>query len=189
MVASQSAMLALSTADQGDVCVRTDLSKSFILLQAPPSTLANWQELLTPGDAVISVNNKTGAVTLTTSDITEGTRLYYTDARVKAHGDTLYAPISHATNLTTYGVATNVNYGHARSSTSLPLMAAGTASAGTHSGIYAPYNPWHPREARMAGPAPTGSTAEARVRGPPKAINGFQGSGPEHQRSKLQPRQ
>lgn len=47
VTASQAAMLAL-TCQQGDVCVRTDLSKSFILVQAPPSTLANWQELLTP---------------------------------------------------------------------------------------------------------------------------------------------
>lgn len=68
VVNSQSAMLALS-AQVGDVCVRTDLKKSFILKTAGASTLANWQELLTPTDAVSSVNGKTGAVTLSASDV------------------------------------------------------------------------------------------------------------------------
>ena len=61
-VASQAAMLAL-TAEVGDVAVRTDLNKTFILKTAGASTLANWQELLTPTDAVLSVNGQTGAVT------------------------------------------------------------------------------------------------------------------------------
>lgn len=68
VVNSQSAMLAL-IAEVGDVCVRTDLNKSFILKNSPSSELANWQELLTPADAVSSVNGKTGAVTLTASDV------------------------------------------------------------------------------------------------------------------------
>ena len=54
VVASQTAMLAL-TAQVGDVAVRTDLNKSFILKTAGASTLANWQELLTPTDSVLSV--------------------------------------------------------------------------------------------------------------------------------------
>ena len=62
-------MLALSTAEKGDVAVRTDLNKSFILTADPYSTLANWQELLTPTDAVLSVNGLTGAVTLGASDV------------------------------------------------------------------------------------------------------------------------
>ncbi len=64
VVASQTAMLALSNAQEGDVAVRTDLNKTFILKAAPYSTLANWQELLTPTDAVTSVNGSTGAVTI-----------------------------------------------------------------------------------------------------------------------------
>lgn len=47
VVASQAAMLAL-TAERGDVAVRTDLQKSFILAAEPATTLANWQELLVP---------------------------------------------------------------------------------------------------------------------------------------------
>ena len=63
VVNSQSAMLAL-TAQVGDVAVRTDVNKSFILTATPASTLANWQELLTPTDAVLSVDGSTGAVSL-----------------------------------------------------------------------------------------------------------------------------
>ena len=63
VVASQAAMLAL-TAQVGDVAVRTDVNKSFILTASPASTLGNWQELLTPTDAVLSVDGNTGAVSL-----------------------------------------------------------------------------------------------------------------------------
>lgn len=82
VVASQAAMLAL-TAQTGDVAVRTDLNKSFILAGSNPAILANWQELLTPTDAVLSVNGETGAVSLDTTDIPEGSNLYYTDERAQ----------------------------------------------------------------------------------------------------------
>ena len=74
------------TAQEGDVAVRTDVSKSFILTTDDPSVAANWQELLSPTDAVKSVNGKTGAVTLTTDDIAEGsTNQYYTEGRATAN--------------------------------------------------------------------------------------------------------
>lgn len=68
VVATEAEMLAL-TAEVGDVAVRTDLKKSFILKMAGVSIVANWQELLTPTDAVLSVAGKTGTVTLTSSDV------------------------------------------------------------------------------------------------------------------------
>ena len=68
VVASQEAMLAL-TAEVGDIAIRTDLNKSFILKEEGASVLANWQELLTPTDAVTSVAGKTGVVTLVKSDV------------------------------------------------------------------------------------------------------------------------
>lgn len=71
VVGSQAAMLAL-TAEIGDVAVRTDLNKSFILRVTGASTLANWQELLTPTDSVQSVDGMTGAVTIATA--TEGVK-------------------------------------------------------------------------------------------------------------------
>ena len=91
VVASEADMLAL-TAQPGDVAIRTDLSKSFILAAAPASTLANWKELLTPADVVSSVNGKTGAVVLGTDDIAEGsTNLYWTEARGTANFNTNFA--------------------------------------------------------------------------------------------------
>lgn len=81
VVASQVAQLAL-TAEEGDVAIRTDLNKSYIHNGGTAGTMADWSELLTPTDAVLSVNGLTGAVSLTTSDIAEGSNLYYTDERV-----------------------------------------------------------------------------------------------------------
>lgn len=49
-VDSQEAMLLLN-AQPGDVAIRSDVSKSFILMQAPASVLQNWKELL--NDAVV----------------------------------------------------------------------------------------------------------------------------------------
>lgn len=83
VVASQTAMLAL-TAQTGDVTVRTDLNKTFILKGSSSSTLADWQELLTPTDLVQSVNGMTGAVTLTSSNVNEGSNLYFTTARASS---------------------------------------------------------------------------------------------------------
>jgi hypothetical protein len=107
VVASQAAMLAL-TAQVGDVAVRTDVNKSFILTATPASTLANWQELLTPTDAVLSVDGSTGAVSLSgtyinrttgqllgnldanTHKVTNlGTPTSNTDAATKAYVDTI----------------------------------------------------------------------------------------------------
>lgn len=67
-VANQTAMLAL-TAQVGDIAIRSDLNKSFVLRVEPATALANWSELLTPTDAVLSVNDKTGAVTLGKADV------------------------------------------------------------------------------------------------------------------------
>lgn len=60
-VANQAAMLAL-TAQQGDVAIRSDLNKSFVLATNSPSTLADWKELLTPTDAVLAVAGLTGSI-------------------------------------------------------------------------------------------------------------------------------
>jgi len=84
VVASQVAMLAV-TAQVGDIVVRTDLNKSYILSATPSSTLSNWQELISPTSAVTSVNSQTGVIILASTDIAEGSNLYYTEARVSAN--------------------------------------------------------------------------------------------------------
>lgn len=71
-VASQVAQLAL-TAEEGDVAIRTDQNKSYIHNGGVSGTMADWSELLTPTDTVLSVNGKTGAVTITLADVTDVT--------------------------------------------------------------------------------------------------------------------
>jgi len=67
-VSSQSQMLALD-AQVGDIAIRSDVSRSYILRTAGAGTLANWSELKTPTDTVLSVNGRTGAVNLVPVDI------------------------------------------------------------------------------------------------------------------------
>jgi hypothetical protein len=67
-VASQSAQLALN-AQEGDVAVRTDESKSYIKNTGTAGTMADWTLLQTPLDVVLSVNGNTGAVSITPASI------------------------------------------------------------------------------------------------------------------------
>ena len=83
VVTSQAAMLGLSAAVVGSIAIRTDNSKNYVLSGLPATTLSNWLELLMPA-SVSSVNGYTASnITLTSTDIAEGTNLYYTDARAK----------------------------------------------------------------------------------------------------------
>ncbi len=91
VVGSQAALLAL-TAETGDVAVRTDVNKSFILKGSDPAVLANWQELLTPTSAVTSVFGRNGAVTAqngdyTTALVTETTNKRYQTDIQQAYND------------------------------------------------------------------------------------------------------
>lgn len=61
-VASQAAMMALS-AERGDIAIRTDENKSYVLAAEPATTLANWKLLRTPTDLVLSVAGLNGAIT------------------------------------------------------------------------------------------------------------------------------
>ena len=62
-VASEVEQLAL-TVQKGDVAVRSDENKSYINTTGNNVSMADWQLLLTPTDAVLSVDTRTGAVTL-----------------------------------------------------------------------------------------------------------------------------
>lgn len=65
--ATQVAMLAL-TAQRGDVAIRTDVGRSYILATDSPGTLADWKQLTAAGD-VISVAGRSGAVVLAKADV------------------------------------------------------------------------------------------------------------------------
>ena len=91
VVGSQAAMLAL-TAETGDVAVRTDVNKSYILKGTDPAVLADWQELLTPTSAVTSVFGRNGAVTAqngdyTTALVTETTNKRYQTDNQQTYND------------------------------------------------------------------------------------------------------
>ena len=90
VVADEAEMLAL-TAEKGDVAIRTDKNRSFILKQAPADNLANWLELESPECTVFSVNGKTGDIVLSTTDVGEGENLYYTEERDNANFESNFA--------------------------------------------------------------------------------------------------
>jgi len=78
VVADNTARDALSPGT-GDIAIVTGTDTTYIW------TGSAWQEMLTAPDGVVNINGYTGPnVTLTTSDIAEGSNLYYTDARAKA---------------------------------------------------------------------------------------------------------
>lgn len=89
VVGSQVAMLAL-TAETGDVAVRTDLNKSYILKGTDPAVLANWQELLTPTSAVTSVFGRNGAVTAQNGDYTTALVTETTNKKYQTDNQALY---------------------------------------------------------------------------------------------------
>lgn len=59
-VPNEASMLGLQC-ERGDIAIRTDLGRSFILTDLPPSKLSNWRELTSTN--VTSVNGQVGAVT------------------------------------------------------------------------------------------------------------------------------
>jgi len=67
VVGSEPAMLALSV-QIGDIAIRTDIGKSYMLAASPASSLANWKEI-SAGGAVTSVNGQIGVIVLTAADV------------------------------------------------------------------------------------------------------------------------
>ena len=65
--ANQTAMLALK-AERGDMAIRTDNGRTYVLSSDKPGTLADWKEITAAG-SVTSVNGKTGAVTIGKADV------------------------------------------------------------------------------------------------------------------------
>ncbi len=82
--ATTSEMIALESVQQGDICFVTGDS-TYILAQSPSTNLDNWKPLTNGAGGVSSVNGQTGNVSITTSDVAEGTGLYYTNARANAN--------------------------------------------------------------------------------------------------------
>ena len=66
-VASQAAMLAL-TGQQGDWCVRSDLSTTWVITGSDPTQIGSWTQLSYPSVPVQSVFGRTGAVVGVSTD-------------------------------------------------------------------------------------------------------------------------
>lgn len=94
VVNSQAAQLAL-VAQEGDVAVRTDLSRTYIQNGGSAGTMADWTLLQTPPDLVQSVNGQTGTVSLDAADV-DATR-----SVVGLQGDVTASDISDALGLGT----------------------------------------------------------------------------------------
>lgn len=127
VVASQAAMLAL-TAQRGDIAIRTDESKTYILtVDGGSGTLENWKQILTPDCDVTSVNGKTGAVTLGAADV--GADPTGAAATVQANLNT------HDNNTTKHITSTERTTwdGKAAVGSTVPSPLAATASAGASS--------------------------------------------------------
>jgi hypothetical protein len=105
VVDSQAEMLAL-VAQTGDIAVRTDNSKTFILKSSPATSLSNWVELPTPTDGVFSVDGKIGAVVLSndyqakSNELSALSALSDTPGFIKKISDGVYA-IDSSSYLTT----------------------------------------------------------------------------------------
>ena len=72
VVNSEAEMLAL-TAQVGDVAVRLDESKTYILQGTDPNVLGDWVQVLSPTGAVDSVNGQIGTVVLDPDDLDDTT--------------------------------------------------------------------------------------------------------------------
>lgn len=143
-VNSQAAMLGLSSAEQGDVAIRSDISKSFILRESPASILGNWSELLSPAIAVQSVNGQVGHVNLTTANINNSAgKRYQTDNQMLFNDATssIQTQLNGKENSFTKNTAFNKNFG-----TTAGTVAEGNDSRilngqtafgwGNHAGLY-----------------------------------------------------
>jgi len=94
------AKLALS-ATQGDIAIVSLATgdQVYILRQTPATVQTNWVRLNVPTGAILSINGLSGAsVTLTTTNIAEGTNQYYTEARATANFGT-NIPLTPSTQL------------------------------------------------------------------------------------------
>ena len=80
--ADLSSMLNLTSAQPGDIAYRLDTEDTYMLVALPVNVQANWKKLNSSA-GVISVNGLTGAVSLSTANITEDvSAMYFTNERV-----------------------------------------------------------------------------------------------------------
>lgn len=105
VVASEEDQLALE-AEEGDIAIRTDESKSYIHNGGTAGTMADWTLLLVPTDTVLSVNGQTGTVVLDADDISDSTT---TNKWTSTAEKTLWNTVSNKVETTMSGEASITN--------------------------------------------------------------------------------
>jgi hypothetical protein len=141
MPPNQVAMLALR-GQSGDWCIRVDTNSQWIIVANDGSSLSDWVNIPTgigSTSAVTSVNGSIGDVVLTTSDIAEGSELYFTNSRAQAavSWGTLAGIPSWLTGTTVYAQGLLAAVDAAAARTTLALGAAATLNVGTSTGTVA----------------------------------------------------
>jgi hypothetical protein len=124
VVSSESAMLSVS-AQTGDVAVRTDINKSFILRGSNPAALSDWQELLSSGGSSSGINSISVATPLTKSGTTDVT-LGIVQATASQNG---FMASSDKSKLDSIAANAN-NYSHPTGDGNLHVPATGTSNNG-----------------------------------------------------------
>jgi len=129
--ANQTAHLAL-TAQEGDIVVRSDENKSYVHNGGTAGTMADYTELLTPTDAVLSVNGQTGAVVISNATTSSDGLMSSTD-KTKLNGIEANADVTDATNVQAAGAlmdseVTNLAQVKAFDSTDYATAAQGTTA-------------------------------------------------------------
>ncbi len=81
---SQAAMLAL-TAQRGDMAIRTDNGRTYVLASDAPGTLADWKEVQAAGQ-VVSVAGKSGTIVLDSGDLSDGSSIVKTSGNQTLSG-------------------------------------------------------------------------------------------------------
>lgn len=128
IVASQAAQVAL-VAETGDVAIRTDINKTYILKGTNSALFSDWTELLTPTSAVTSVFGRNGAVTAQSGDYTTAQVTETTNKRYQTDNQALYndATSSIQGQINTKQTALN-GTGIVRFSGTTPSYISGTSS-------------------------------------------------------------
>ncbi len=119
--ADETAHLALTT-QQGDVVIRTDVNKSYIHNGGTAGTMADFTELATNTNGVISINGATGAVTFGKSNLNDYSANEFIDWTI-SQTENIHA--DNYTN-TTYSAGTGIQI-----SESNEISATGGGSGGT----------------------------------------------------------
>jgi len=140
IVTSQAAQVAL-VAETGDVAIRTDINKTYILKGTNPALFSDWAELLTPTSAVTTVFGRNGAVTAQTGDYTTVQVTETTNKKYQTDVQALYNDATSSIQTQINNKTSNATHtGDATGATVLTLATV-NANVGTFGGVSSTVQP------------------------------------------------